>query len=146
MLALFPFEPAIYEASGIPVTFVGHPLAQTAATHATRREMRRQWKLGADTPVFALLPGSRAASWTCTASSCCNRRGDSRDQAGRPLPGAARDATTRDASKARCTARCREAAITLLYGHAGDAMKLADVAVVCSGTATLEARSRAART
>ena len=36
MLALFPFEPPIYEAAGVPVTFVGHPLAQDAATLASR--------------------------------------------------------------------------------------------------------------
>jgi len=32
LLVLFPFEPLVYAASGIPVTFVGHPLAQSAAT------------------------------------------------------------------------------------------------------------------
>ena len=31
MLALFPFEPPLYEAAGIAVTYVGHPLAQEAA-------------------------------------------------------------------------------------------------------------------
>ena len=31
MLALFPFEPPLYEAAGVPVTFVGHPLAEEAA-------------------------------------------------------------------------------------------------------------------
>ena len=44
---------------GIPVTFVGHPMAADAATHATRRETRDLLKLKAATPVFALLPGSR---------------------------------------------------------------------------------------
>ena len=61
MLALFPFEPPIYEAAGVPVTFVGHPLAQEAATLASRREAREQFKLGMAQPVFALLPGSRMA-------------------------------------------------------------------------------------
>ncbi|HET7136503.1 MAG TPA: lipid-A-disaccharide synthase, partial [Casimicrobiaceae bacterium] len=36
MLALFPFEPALYEAHGTPVTFVGHPLAQERARPGTR--------------------------------------------------------------------------------------------------------------
>src|SRR4030081_2728995 len=35
MLALFPFEPPLYEKAGIPVTYVGHPMAQEAATHMT---------------------------------------------------------------------------------------------------------------
>ena len=59
MLALFPFEPPLYEAAGIPVTYVGHPLAQEAATHATRRETRELLKIAPAQPVFALLPGSR---------------------------------------------------------------------------------------
>jgi len=141
MLALFPFEPAIYEASGIPVTFVGHPLAQTAATHATRREMRRQWKLGADTPVFALLPGSRAGELDMhgelvlqTAAAIHATKPDARFL----VPLATRP--TRDRFEgAMYRLGVEKLPITLLYGHAGDAMKLADVAVVCSGTATLEA-------
>jgi lipid-A-disaccharide synthase len=60
ILVLFRFEPPIYEAKGVPVTFVGHPLAQEAATLASRREARDQLKLGIAQPVFALLPGSRS--------------------------------------------------------------------------------------
>ena len=59
MLALFPFEPPLYEAAGVPVTYVGHPLAQEAATPAPRREVRDRLRIGRATPVFALLPGSR---------------------------------------------------------------------------------------
>ena len=40
MLALFPFEPPLYEAAGIAVTYVGHPLAHEAAGPATRRAAR----------------------------------------------------------------------------------------------------------
>ena len=40
MLALFPFEPPLYEAAGIPVTFVGHPLAAEAAARWARGAKR----------------------------------------------------------------------------------------------------------
>jgi lipid A disaccharide synthetase len=59
ILTLFPFEAPIYEAAGVPVTFVGHPLAQEAAILASKREARDQLGLGIAQPVFALLPGSR---------------------------------------------------------------------------------------
>src|SRR5665213_849920 len=59
MLALFPFEPAIYRDAPIAVDFVGHPLAAQAATPASRRATRETLKLKPATPVFALLPGSR---------------------------------------------------------------------------------------
>ena len=71
ILVLYPFEPPIYEAAGVPVTFVGHPLAQDAATLASKREAREQLKLGIAQPVFALLPGSRMRE--LEAISCCRR-------------------------------------------------------------------------
>src|SRR5207237_7382588 len=45
LLALFPFEPPLYEGAGIEVTFVGHPLAADAANASTRRETRGLLKL-----------------------------------------------------------------------------------------------------
>ena len=73
LLALFPFEPPLYEAAGVPVTYVGHPLAHDAATPASRRAAREQLKLGIAQPVFALCQGAARASWTCTAISSCRR-------------------------------------------------------------------------
>src|SRR5207253_1016688 len=61
LLALFPFEPPLYAAAGLPVTFVGHPLAAEAATATSRRETREILKLDAREPAFALLPGSRVS-------------------------------------------------------------------------------------
>src|SRR5208337_2002522 len=61
LLALFPFEPPLYAAAGLTVTFVGHPLATAAATATCRRETRDLLRLDANQPVFALLPGSRMA-------------------------------------------------------------------------------------
>src|SRR2546430_3253012 len=37
LLALFPFEPPLYDGAGLQVTFVGHPPARGAATAASRR-------------------------------------------------------------------------------------------------------------
>ena len=59
LLALFPFEPPLYAKAGLPVTFVGHPLAANAAGPNARRETRELLQLDAKQPVFALLPGSR---------------------------------------------------------------------------------------
>src|SRR4029453_11288513 len=59
LLALFPFEPPLYEGAKVAVTYVGHPLAQDAATAGSRREAREQLRIPIAQPVFALLPGSR---------------------------------------------------------------------------------------
>ena len=141
MLALFPFEPPLYEAAGIPVTFVGHPLAQQAATHGSRRATREQLKLGIVQPVFALLPGSRASE--------LDMHGDILLQAAAMLHAVRPDAHFLVPLATRPTRDRFEATIfrlgldklplTLLYGHATDALRAADVALVASGTATLEA-------
>ena len=141
MLALFPFEPPIYEAAGVPVTFVGHPLAAHAAVLGSRREAREQVKLGAMQPVFALLPGSRASELDMhgdlvlhTAAALHAMRPDARFL----VPLATR--ATRDRFEAAIyRLELDKLPLTLLYGHATDALRAADVALVASGTATLEA-------
>jgi len=141
MLALFPFEPALYEAQRIPVTYVGHPMAADAATHATRRETRELLKLKAATPVFALLPGSRLSEIEMHAQlvlATAARIHEARDDARFLVPFVTR--ATRDAfESAMHRLKHDTLPITLLYGHAEDALRAADVGIVASGTATLEA-------
>jgi lipid-A-disaccharide synthase len=141
MLALFPFEPPLYADAGVPVTFVGHPLAQRAATPASRRHAREQLRLGLAAPVFALLPGSRASELEMhgellldTAVLLHAARPDARFL----VPLATRP--TRDRFDAAIHRRgLSDLPLTILYGHASEALRAADVGVVASGTATLEA-------
>ncbi len=141
ILALFPFEPPIYQAAGVPVTFVGHPLAQEAAGTGSRREAREQLKLGIAQPVFALLPGSRASELDMhgdlllqTAAALHATRPSARFL----VPLATRP--TRDRFEAAIyRLGLEQLPLTLLYGHATRALRAADVALVASGTATLEA-------
>ena len=58
MLTLLPFEARFYEEKGVPVRFVGHPLADTIALHSDRAAARAELGLG-DGPLVALMPGSR---------------------------------------------------------------------------------------
>jgi len=125
----------------VPVTFVGHPLAQDAAVPGSRREAREQLKLPLAQPVFALLPGSRASELDMhgdlvlnTAAALHVARPDARFL----VPLATRP--TRDRFEAALyRLGLDKLPLTLLYGHATDAMRAADVALVASGTATLEA-------
>lgn len=59
MLCLFDFEEAIYKKAGIPVEFVGNPLLELARPSLSRHEFLTQVGLAVDTPTVALLPGSR---------------------------------------------------------------------------------------
>ena len=59
MLVLFPFEVSIYEKEGVPVTCVGHPLAQNIPLEPDKAAARQRLGLRQDVPVLAVLPGSR---------------------------------------------------------------------------------------
>jgi lipid-A-disaccharide synthase len=59
MLVIFPFEVEIYERAGVPVTLVGHPLADLAVVRTPRDEWMAQIGLNPARPLVALLPGSR---------------------------------------------------------------------------------------
>ena len=59
VLVIFPFEARIYEAAGVPVEFVGHPLVDLAQAGQPRSSFLRDRGLVPDAPTVALLPGSR---------------------------------------------------------------------------------------
>jgi lipid-A-disaccharide synthase len=58
VLVIFPFEPAFYAQAGVPVTFVGHPLLEMRSG-ISREAFLRGLGLDPRRPVVALLPGSR---------------------------------------------------------------------------------------
>ncbi len=141
MLTLFPFEAALYEKAGIPVSYVGHPMAADAATHATRRETRELLRIKAATPVFALLPGSRMSEIDMHGElilDCAARIHEAREDARFLVPFVTR-ATRNAFEMVMHRTGHQKLPITLLYGHAEDALRAADVGIVASGTATLEA-------
>ena len=61
MLVMFPFEEALYQKENIPVTFVGHPLADAIAQEPDRAAARQRLGLDPNARVLAMLPGSRAS-------------------------------------------------------------------------------------
>ncbi|MFA5596486.1 MAG: lipid-A-disaccharide synthase [Pusillimonas sp.] len=61
MLVLFPFEQAIYVKEGIPVTYVGHPLADVIPLQPDRADARKRLGLDDSARVLAVLPGSRSS-------------------------------------------------------------------------------------
>ena len=141
MLVVFPFEERIYQEAGIPVSYVGHPLADTLAQHPGRQAARLQLRMPPDTPVIALLPGSRVSEVDHMAGLFL---GAAREIA-RGVPGAmfllpAASRAARERVEGALQRMGHEPLnVTILAGHAHDAMAAADVVLVASGTATLEA-------
>jgi lipid-A-disaccharide synthase len=141
LLALFPFEPPLYAAAGLPVTFVGHPLAAEAATATSRRETREILKLDAREPAFALLPGSRVSELEMHSELVLTAAAEileAQPTAKFLVPLVSRE--TREYFEAvRYRLQLETLPLTILYGHADQALRAADVGIVASGTATLEA-------
>ena len=141
MLALFPFEAPIYEAAGVPVTFVGHPLADMLPEQPDRSAAREQLRLPADRTVVALLPGSRASElkhhadvYVATLKLVSRRRPDViflAPMVNRTTRGLFEEALARSGPMPEN--------LTLLFGHSHEALMAADAALIASGTATLEA-------
>lgn len=61
MLVLFPFEEALYRKEGVPVTYVGHPLADAIPLEPDRAAARQSLGLDDNARVLAILPGSRSS-------------------------------------------------------------------------------------
>jgi lipid-A-disaccharide synthase len=141
MLVVFPFEQQVYERAGVPVTYVGHPLAEILQTTPDRRPMREQLRLPAAAKVIAMLPGSRDAEVEHLAGLFIETA--SRIAAAAPethflVPLLSR--RTRELFEAALYSCPVEGLnLTVLFGHAHDAMTAADVVLAASGTATLEA-------
>lgn len=141
ILTLFPFEAPIYQQAGIPVTYVGHPLADMLPEFPQRELMREQMRIPKLAKVFALLPGSRQSEMRYLAETyiqTAKRILEKIPTAQFLVPLVSRE--TRSIFEDMVwKLDARELPITLLFGHAHDAMIAADGVLVASGTATLEA-------
>jgi lipid-A-disaccharide synthase len=141
MLTLFPFEVPFYRQAGIDVAFVGHPLTDILDQVPGRAAAREQLRLPASATVIALLPGSRQSELEHMA--------DLFVQTARAISQCAPHTLFLVPLVTRETRAMFEAALyrnhagdlplTVLFGHAQDAMSAADVVLAASGTATLEA-------
>jgi len=141
MLALFPFEPALYESVKMPVTYVGHPLADELPLRPNKTAARNLLKLRQNELVIAMLPGSRQsevlqhAELFVKTAELMNQHHASAKFIVPLITRETRDIFER--ALAKSTDNTLE--MKLLFSHAHDAMEAADFVIVASGTATLEA-------
>ncbi|RWU25210.1 lipid-A-disaccharide synthase [Pseudomonas alkylphenolica] len=137
MLTLLPFEAKFYEEQGVPVRFVGHPLADTIPLEADRRAAREQLGLG-DGPLVALMPGSRGGE--------VGRLGalflDTAQRLRELVPGVRFVSPCANAERRAQLEQMlegRDLPLTLLDGRSHQALAACDAVLIASGTATLEA-------
>jgi lipid-A-disaccharide synthase len=135
MLVIFPFEEAIYRDAGVPVRFVGHPLVDMVRPPA-RDAFLAAHRLDPQRPLLAVLPGSRAREVAHNLPPLAGAV--ERLRASRPdLQFVAASAPTLPAGTLE--ARLGPLGVTVVAGEAHGALGSADLALVASGTATVEA-------
>ena len=150
MLTLFPFESSIYEKVNVPVTYVGHPLADVLPIEPEVERMREVLKIQANAIVVAMLPGSRQSEVTQhaqlfvdTAQIIQKEYAESQTTEVIFLVPLITRETRAIFETAMHAAYQSQPDLVLnmqiMFGHAHDAMEAADVVIVASGTATLEA-------
>ncbi len=143
VMALFPFEPALYEHHGVRAVFVGHPFADEIDPEdggaAGRAASRAELGLPAGGTVIALLPGSRMSEIAHLADTFLAAAARLTERLG-PCTFAIPCASMRirDALEARCRG-VPALHVHLVEGRARLVLAAADGALVKSGTGTLEA-------
>jgi lipid-A-disaccharide synthase len=141
MLTLFPFEAPLYEKARVPVTYVGHPLADLIPLDVDKDEARLQLKLPMRQPIIALLPGSRKTELHYMAETfvkTARRLYEEFKEIHFICPMVSRE--TRELFETAIRHHAGgELPLTLLFGHSHEALAAADLALVASGTASLEA-------
>ncbi len=140
MLVLFPFEEPLYRSAGVPVAYVGHPLADASPDSDPTEAAREQLRLPGARKVIALLPGSRQSEVQYMAPTFVHaaRLIASRQPAVQFLVPLVSRETRAIFEEAVYAAGAGELPISILFGHAREAIAACDVALVASGTATLE--------
>jgi lipid-A-disaccharide synthase len=135
MLVIFPFEEALYRTEGVPVSYVGHPLIDLVRPAPDRGAFLSGLGLDPSRPVLALLPGSRRTEVAHnlpplldSVAGIAAERADAQFLlAIAPLLDTAAVASS-----------CAGLPIRIVSGQAHAVVGAADVALVASGTATVE--------
>ena len=137
VLCLLPFEPAFYARHAMRAEFVGHPLADQIPIASQLASARASLGLAADAEVVALLPGSRLAEIERLGPEFLSAAQWLRER--RPHLTLIAPMASPVAQNAFSALGAEAAGVRLLDGQARLALQAADVALITSGTATLEA-------
>ncbi len=140
MLVVFPFEEEIYRKAGIPVTYVGYPLAEVIPMEPDVTSARVALGLPADGRVVAILPGSRMSElkYNSVAFIQAAKILAQRDPAIRFVVPMAGDKQRDYFLELMSGAGLADMPIQLTAGRSHEAIAAADAVLVASGTATLE--------
>ncbi|MDE3180230.1 MAG: lipid-A-disaccharide synthase, partial [Acidobacteriota bacterium] len=139
MVCIFDFEPEIYRKAGIPAEYSGHPLAETAAASVSRDEFFARAGLDPSIPTVALLPGSRKIELSYILPTLLEAAGQLAKECQFVVAVAPGLSASAIENQIKRNQTCASARICILEHSACDALAWSTIAVVASGTATIEA-------
>ncbi len=138
MLVFFKFEEEFYQRAGVPVTWVGHPLAESAKPSLNREEARKRFGLNPWRRTVGLLPGSREREIERHLPLMLKAA----EKIAWHMPGV-QFLLPRAVSVERQVLEryCANAQVDVVIAEGGiyDALQLMEAAIIASGTATLDA-------
>jgi len=137
MAVILPFEKPLYDRAGVPATFVGHPLLDALGDTPAPQEARRMFQLAEGVTTVALLPGSREGE---ARKLLPEMLGAARIIARElpPVQFVLPLADSLDPEVVEGIVRRQDIAVRIVRNRIYDVLTAADVALVASGTATLE--------
>ncbi len=145
MVVIFPFEEEFYRQRGVPVTYVGHPMLEGLPPRGDRRGRLTEWGLDPERLTLALLPGSRASEIErhlpmMLAGARIIHEAISQVQFILPLASTAPVEMVEKVVAEGVGAGFKPApTIKIVQGQSYEALAAAHLAIVASGTATVEA-------
>lgn len=140
MLVVFPFEEEIYRKAGIPVTYVGYPLAEVIPMIPDVQAAKHILGLGESDTVVAILPGSRMSElkYNAVAFVEAAQKLVQRDPAIRLVIPMAGEKQRNYFNELVVKADLADVPIQVVEGNSHTVIAAADAVLVASGTATLE--------
>ena len=139
LLCVFPFEPALYEGTRVRASYIGHPLAEVIPRRPDAAAARRRLGLHEEggPGVLALLPGSRAGEVRHIAPSFLEAAARMQRERGLEVLVAAAHEGLLPALRRQAQA-WPELQLRWVVGDSHAVLEACDLALVASGTATLE--------
>ncbi|GAB4181606.1 MAG: lipid-A-disaccharide synthase [Wenzhouxiangellaceae bacterium] len=139
LLCLFPFEPALYQGTGLDCVVTGHPGADAIPLSDPRASERQRLQLNPEAPILALLPGSRGSERQRLAGHFFDAaRLLAKHQADLICVTAQPDERGRGALRELHQQLAPDLPLRLLQ-RSSEALAVCDLALCASGTVTLEA-------
>jgi len=136
MIVIFPFEPALYQKAGVDVTWVGHPLVDRVKPSLGKEEFCKMYRLNPSAPIIGLLPGSRENEIrrlypVMSRAADLISRQNPHVQFLLPMAPTVQEELLLSLN--------RQTPVQIIKNKGYEAMSVADLLILASGTATVEA-------